>query len=317
MPAMPYRLRSHHLPLLRRENQRADDAEWIGALPPGRSVLRALRVLRRLLLMLLCTLAAVPVQALLLLLPGAAKARFPRWYWWSICRSVGLEVRVIGESAAGGVGSRPIVYVANHSSWLDIPALGSTLKTCFVAKHEVSGWPLIASVARLGRTVFVHRRFDTMLAERDMMRARLARGDSLLLFPEGTTSDGSRVMPFRSSFLSIAELPVTGDGLPPLVQPISVVYDRLAGLPTGRANRPLFAWYGDMDMATHFWRLAQHCGLRVTVLLHAPLEPLAWPDRKALAAVAWQTVASGSATLRQNRPALPLASPEARRMKVA
>ena len=92
-----------------------------------------------------------------------------------------------------------------------------------------------------------------------------------MLFPEGTTSDGSRVLPFRSAFFALAE----GARTPPLIQPVSVVYDRLGGLPTGRASRPVFAWYGDMDIASHFWRFAQHRGLRVSVLLHAPLDPLA------------------------------------------
>ena len=72
------------------------------------------------------------------------------------------------------------------------------------------------------------------------------------------------MLPFRSSFFAIAE-----GADPPLIQPVSVVYDRLGGLPTGRASRPVFAWYGDMDLASHFWRFAQHRGLRVTVLLHA------------------------------------------------
>ena len=95
---------------------------------------------------------------------------------------------------------------------------------------------------------------------------------------------------------------------PPLIQPVSVVYDRLSGLPTGRATRPLFAWYGDMDIASHFWRLAHHRGLRVSVLLHAPLDPTGFADRKALAAAVWGAVADGAATLRQNRPAKPLAA---------
>jgi 1-acyl-sn-glycerol-3-phosphate acyltransferase len=142
------------------------------------------------------------------------------------------------------------------------------------------------------------------------MRARLGAGDCLILFPEGTTSDGSRVLPFRSAFLSIAELPVTKSGLPPIVQPISVVYDRLAGLPTGRAARPLFAWYGDMDIGSHFWRLAQHKGLRASVLLHQPLDPLKFDSRKALTAACWNMVADGASTLRQNRPAKPIASAE-------
>jgi 1-acyl-sn-glycerol-3-phosphate acyltransferase len=85
------------------------------------------------------------------------------------------------------------------------------------------------------------------------------------------------------------------------------VYDRLAYLPAGREDRPLFAWYGDMDIATHFWRLAQHCGLRATVLLHTPLDPRAFPDRKALAHAAWLAADGGAAALRQNRPARPIA----------
>jgi 1-acyl-sn-glycerol-3-phosphate acyltransferase len=99
---------------------------------------------------------------------------------------------------------------------------------------------------------------------------------------------------------------VTADGRPPLVQPVSVVYDRLAGLPTGHANRALFAWYGDMDIGSHFWRLAQLCGLRATMVLHAPLDPAVLGGRKALAAAAWEAAAAGAATLRQNRPARPL-----------
>ena len=87
------------------------------------------------------------------------------------------------------------------------------------------------------------------------MRARLAAGDNLILFPEGTSSDGSRVLPFRSAFFSVVET-ATAPGAP-LIQPVSVVYDRLGGLPMGRASRPVFAWYGDMELGSHFWRLAQ------------------------------------------------------------
>jgi 1-acyl-sn-glycerol-3-phosphate acyltransferase len=186
--------------------------------------------------------------------------------------------------------------------------LGGRIDACFVSKDEVAGWPLINLVARLGRTVFVRRRRSSTGRERDDMRQRLADGDNLILFPEGTTSDGSRVLPFRSAFLSIAELPSGSDGRPPLVQPVSVVYDRLGYLPTGRASRPLFAWYGDMSIGSHFWQLAQHRGLRATVLLHQPLDPTAFPSRKALAQAAWVAVANGAATLRQNRPAEPIAA---------
>ena len=106
------------------------------------------------------------------------------------------------------------------------------------------------------------------------MRAVLKAGDNLILFPEGTSSDGSRVLPFRTSFFAVAEARAGEERSElPLIQPVSVVYDRLGGLPAGRASRPVFAWYGDMDIASHFWRLAQHIGLRATVLVHTPLDP--------------------------------------------
>jgi 1-acyl-sn-glycerol-3-phosphate acyltransferase len=251
---------------------------------------------------LLWTLPSLLVQGVLVALPGRGKVVFARIYWAGFVRLLGLRIRVIGEPATGG--GRPVVFVSNHSSWLDVPVLGGRLDACFIAKSEVSRWVMIGTIARLGRTAFVSRRRGATVNERDSMRGRIAAGDSLILFPEGTTSDGSRVMPFRSTFFAIAE----GER-PPLIQPVSVVYDRLAGLPTGRACRPLFAWYGDMDIASHYWRLAQHRGLRVTVLLHAPLDPAGFDDRKALSLAVWRTVADGAATLRQNRPAQPLAVP--------
>jgi 1-acyl-sn-glycerol-3-phosphate acyltransferase len=145
------------------------------------------------------------------------------------------------------------------------------------------------------------------------MRAVLGAGDNLILFPEGTSSDGSRVLPFRTSFFALAEIRDGEDNSQlPIIQPVSVVYDRLGGLPAGRASRPVFAWYGDMDIASHFWRLTQHIGLRATVLLHAPLDPAHFVDRKALSQAVWQIVADGASTLRQNRPARPLTLPEQR-----
>jgi 1-acyl-sn-glycerol-3-phosphate acyltransferase len=308
MQPAPRRLRAKRLPLLRRPGEVGEEGWNALAWPGNHRLVRYSRAIRRGLAILLWTLLAMPVQAVLLLLPGPGKVSFARFYWSTVCRLLGLRVRVIGARLRRrDLGGRPIVYVSNHSSWVDVPVLGGRLRACFIAKEEVARWPLIAWIARLGRTVYVRRQRTSTARERDEMRDRLAAGDSLILFPEGTTSDGSRVLPFRSAFFSIVEQPVTGDGRPPLVQPVSIVYDRLAYLPAGRATRPLFAWYGDMDIGSHFWRLAQHRGLRVTVLLHAPLDPAAFPSRKALAQATWTAVAAGAAALRQNRPARPIA----------
>jgi 1-acyl-sn-glycerol-3-phosphate acyltransferase len=308
-PPIPSRARSNLIP----DPDRAPG--FLLQLPAGREgwlVARRVRAVRRAVAVLAWTLPAMVIQAACLLLPGHAKVTFARLYWAAFASLIGIEVRVIGK-AAKRQGTRSVIYVSNHSSWVDIPVLGGVLDGCFVAKSEVATWPVIATIARLGRTVFVSRARTTMTRERDAMRTVLRSGDNLILFPEGTSSDGSRVLPFRSSFFAVAE-PGGGADIAtlPLIQPISVVYDRLGGLPAGRASRPVFAWYGDMDIASHFWRLSQYIGLRATVLLHTPLDPALFQDRKALSQAVWQTVADGASTLRQNRPARPLDVPAQR-----
>lgn len=281
--------------------------------PDGWLVARRLRVIRRAAMIVALTVPSMVVQAACLALPGRAKVAFPRFYWGRFAAALGLEVRVIGELATKPAG-RPVIFVSNHSSWVDIPVVGGVLPAAFIAKGEIAGWPVVRTIARLGRTVFVSRHRGSTARERDEMQAVLARGDNLILFPEGTSSDGSRVLPFRTSFFSVAEAKDIGDrNRRPLIQPVSVVYDRLNGLPAGRSSRPVFAWYGDMDLASHFWRMAQHLDMRVTLLLHAPLDPATFPDRKSLAQAVWQTVADGASLLRQNRPARPLSVGEVQR----
>ncbi len=283
------------------------------ALPRQRRIVRQLRAARRILWVALMTPFCAVVQALFLLTGARARVGFAAFYWGAVARLIGLQVRIIGAPVAERArrpGQRPVIYVCNHSSWLDIPALGGTLRACFVAKDDVAGWPIVGTIARLGRTVFVSRSRQGIGRERDQMQERLSEGDDLILFPEGTSSDGSRVLPFHSSFFAAAY----GEGQP-LIQPVSVVYDRLAGLPVGRGSRSVFAWYGDMELAPHVWKLAQWRGKRVSLLFHAPLDPADFPSRKALSQAAWQVVADGAGALRQNRTARPLlaqgAGPEA------
>lgn len=253
------------------------------------------RAVRRIATILLWTLIAIPIQALLMALPGRGNIAFGRFYWRTVAWLMGLRIQVIGAPAK----TPSTLFVSNHSSWLDIVVLGSALDACFVAKREVGEWPVINIVAKLGRTVFVSRSRTQTKGEAGLIRERLGQGDNIILFPEGTTSDGGRVLPFRSAFLSVADHAR-------IVQPVSVVFDRLGGLPACRRDRPLFAWYGDMEIGSHFWRLARRSKTRATVVLHAPLDPAHYPDRKALTAACAEVVGEGCATLRQNRPAAPL-----------
>lgn len=244
------------------------------------------------------TLPSAAIQAVLIRLPGDAKRRFARIYWAGIARLLGIERHVLGTMARHPDG-RGVIFVCNHTSWLDIPTLGGTLQACFVSKAEVATWPVVRTIAALGRTVFVSRRARETGRERDDMQSRLHAGDDLILFPEGTSSDGVRVLPFRSPFFAAAE---AREGRPPLIQPVSIVYDRLDGLVMWRANRPVSSWYGDMDLGSHFWRLAAYRRLRATIVLHRPIDPDDYASRKEIARAVWQVVAATGAALRQGRP---------------
>jgi 1-acyl-sn-glycerol-3-phosphate acyltransferase len=109
--------------------------------------------------------------------------KFAVFFWKTVGQMIGLQVRVIGVPArTEGEGRRPVIYACNHSSWLDIPALGGMLKACFVSKDDVAGWPVIGTIARLGRSVFVSRARQNIGRERDDMQARLARAAIPFLF---------------------------------------------------------------------------------------------------------------------------------------
>jgi len=255
-----------------------------------------IRMALRLVLALGFTLPSMFFQAVLLCLPGRGKERFARQYWRGVAAILGVRLTVLGELTT----ARPAVFIANHCSWIDIVALGSILPGCFVAKGDIARWPLISWIARLGRTVFVSRAKTTLARERKTLEARLDAGDNIILFPEGTTSDGSRILPFQSSFLAIAEAPAK-----PVIQLVTIVYDGLDGLPVRRGDRTLIAWYGDTDMASHYPGVGRHRSLHATVVMDQAIPAGTFGNRKALAAALETRLAANAAALRQGRKVAP------------
>lgn len=247
------------------------------------------------------TLVAIPIQAAFVLIGGrsgnwAAARRFGRLYHRLNCHILGISIRVLGRPEPHPPG-RAVVFVSNHSSWIDVLVLGGLLEAAFVAKAEVGTWPMIRTVARLGRTVFVSRRRSAAGREANEIATRLAEGASLILFPEGTTSDGCRVLPFRSALFGA----VDPNGPPVIVQPVSIVYDRLNGLPLSRKSRVHFAWYGDMEIGSHAVEIAAEPSGRVSVLFHPALDLAAFASRKALSEKTFAIVDAGAARLRTGR----------------
>lgn len=245
--------------------------------------------LSRLTVYALFTLALIPVQVVLLRLsPRNGAARFPRFYHRICCRILGLEVVVKGVPAH----DRSVLFIANHSSYLDIPVLSSVLPASFIAKSEVDGWPVFGLLARLQRTVFVDRTARHKADEqRDTIQGRLQSGDNLVLFPEGTSSDGNRTLPFKTALFAVASTRIAEKPL--IVQPVSVTATHLDGIPLGHVWRQLYAWYGDMELPPHLWRMIRAGKLTVTVEFHAAQSLDTVGSRKALAEVCWQSVAGG------------------------
>ncbi len=241
------------------------------------------------------TLTLMPVQASLLLLRVPLSNRLPRAYH-ALCRRIfGVRVAISGAPSD----AHPTLFVSNHMSYLDITVLGSLVPGSFVAKADVAAWPLFGWLARLQRTVFVDRQRASTLSQSEVMRRRLAAGDNLILFPEGTSSDGNRTLRFKSSLLAVADVQIAGR--PITVQPVSLAYARLDGIPIGRAFRPFFAWYGDMMLASHMWQMAGLGTVTVNVHFHAPIAIPAVGSRKALARLAHRAVADGVAALLSGR----------------
>jgi len=182
------------------------------------------------------------------------KLRLPGWgvvavnYYRALCSVLRIRVRVVGEP----VRDRSVLFVSNHVSWADILAIGSIAPIAFISKSEVGHWPMVGVAARSVRTVFVDRsrRQQTGDAIAEIVE-RLASGTSVVLFAEGTSSDGNRVLPFRSALVGAVKEASARSESGILIQPMSIGYTGLNGIPMGRQHRPLVAWYGDLDFMPH------------------------------------------------------------------
>jgi 1-acyl-sn-glycerol-3-phosphate acyltransferase len=203
-----------------------------------------------------------------------------------VCRNA-LRIMGIGFGTEGRPMTGPGAVVANHSSWLDIFALNAPQRVYFVAKAEVAGWPGIGWLARATGTVFIARDRRAARGQVATFRARLAQGHTLAVFPEGTSTDGRRVLPFKPTLFEAFFDPALRAGM--RIQPVSVIYRAPPG-----ADPRAYGWWGDMDFAPHLLAtLAQHPQGQVTVRYHAPVAVADFADRKALAAALERAVRHG------------------------
>ena len=224
-----HRLELYGVPVSRRRKRRPRGTLQIASVQcAARAVLAAFFAL---------TVPLMPLQALLLRICSGGARAFPHWYHRQVCRLLGIRLHLDGAVAR----DRPVLLVSNHTSWLDIPVLSAVAPVSFVAKSEVGTWPFVSSLARLQRTVFVDRDGARRSGSPPTRSCeRLAQGDTIVLFAEGTSSDGNRVLPFMTSLFAAAK-PLAGEaGAAPdaVVQTLSLVYTQLHGVPLGALGSP-------------------------------------------------------------------------------
>ena len=184
---------------------------------------------------------------------------------------INVNVEVEGKSNPGDV---PTLYVSNHLSYLDIPILGSKINGRFIAKNEISNWPIMGYLSKIGNTIFINRNLSFLKRNKSIIYDFISKGNSIILFPEGTTSDGIRVLKFKSSLLTSLEQKNI------LIQPIVINYESINGMPLNRWLKPIIAWYGDMDLKPHLINVLKLFSIEAKITFLPPLNGKNFTNRK-------------------------------------
>lgn len=244
----------------------------------------ALRASLKLTIIISTTLALLPLY----LLTYGFGAKYRRTFslpFFKVCLAcAGLDLKITGHAAYKDAN----FYISNHVSYLDIPILATLRHGLFVAKTDVASWPMIGFLAKITRTHFVSRKATDTLRERNNLSRSLDKGDAIFLFPEGSSSNGRDILPFKSGLLSTALLPLKTTDI--IIQPISITY----GPDISQHERDLYAWYGDMDLSPHIWQLlGRKEKIEVIITFHKPRCPSTFKDRKDLTKWAEREIRSG------------------------
>lgn len=246
----------------------------------------------KLVMIILLVASAAPFQALFRLCHLKIAHILPVLVHRAATVIMGIRVEIRGEPPR----QLPTLVVSNHVSWLDIVIISSVQPFSFIAKSEIEKWPVFGVLAKLQNSIFIDRQRRTATAKANHAIAeRLKNGDAIVLFAEGTTGDGTRLEPFRSSLIGAAHTmfkqdPEMANQVSVAIKPLAISYTKRNGLPITRRDRPQIAWYGDMELAPHLWAFLKSGTLDVTLSWGDAIPLLATTDRKRVTATAETTV---------------------------
>jgi 1-acyl-sn-glycerol-3-phosphate acyltransferase len=187
--------------------------------------------------------------------------------------------------------SRPTLFLANHISYLDIFVFGSVIPGYFIAKSEVANWPILGPLAKVQNTLFFERKGRKVKSQLPIMTEHFDNEGNLILFPEGTSTEGEHVEPFKPSLLQSIETAKK----PVEIQPVTIAYTRYKDEPMDRAIRDHYAWYATMPFASHFFSALGMANSQVDVIFHEPVKLSDFETRKECAYHCWQVVSESLA----------------------
>ena len=214
--------------------------------------------------MLTMILVLAPLQFASIAFGWRLQQVIPHIFHTVLCAVIGIRIHEVGARSK----TAPLLILSNHASWLDILVIGARTPVVFVAKSEIAKWPLFGWLAKMQRTIFVEReRRQTTGTTAREIGDRMVSGDAVVLFAEGTSSDGIRVLPFRSALVGSVHhaLGESTHHDKVMVQPMSLAYVGFGGLPVGRALHQRVAWYGDVDLVPHLIGILTSGAIDVTV----------------------------------------------------
>jgi len=241
----------------------------------------------------LIVILVIPTQGLFVLLYKGPATYYVPQLWHNCVRLIfGIKYRIEGTPFTDS----QTLYISNHLSYLDISTIGSILRASFVAKKDVESWPLFGLLSKLQQTAFISRdRADAAKAKSALVNM-IAAGKSLIIFPEGTSTDGRNVLPFKSSLFSLA---LHGNNENLYIQPVTIALETVDGHEVKtQEDRDLYAWHVDMttELHHHLWRFAQSKGASLVIKFHPPLKASDYKDRKILAKACHDHVSNGLET---------------------
>ena len=237
----------------------------------------------RLIIYLLLTLALLPFQFIIVFFIKNYTYIIPYFYHKICLRIFGIKIKTFGKISINS----PILLISNHASYLDIIILGSLFKTSFVAKKEIAKWPLLGILAKLQNTVFIDRRISSLKKQENQIVEHLNKKKNLVIFPEGTSSDGNRVLPFKSSLFNIFEKNLNSKIF---VQTITIVYKKINGIPMNRKDRKNITWHSNMDLIPNIFNVLKKLSIEVEIIFNDEFLPSKEYDRKKIALHCWEKI---------------------------